>query len=167
MCFGSSYTNCSNDGFRHKCFPKSAHQRRRCTGEGIKAKVVVAYAKKLRKKFSSYLEEVPYVVDFEVHMSYGVSRKVGDKTILVENRRLVNACNAKISYATEKYIFENENMARTCVLVSINGKIAGAFSVFDLVKLWIKQCYIKMPMIEGLSMANLMSIAIKDTLRMI
>lgn len=94
----------------------------------------MAHAKNLRKKFGSCPEEVPDVVDFEVHMGAGVSGKVGDKTVLVGNRRLMNACNVKISSAAEKYISENENLARTCVLVSINGKIAGAFSVSDPVK---------------------------------
>ncbi|CAK8560201.1 unnamed protein product [Lathyrus sativus] len=98
------------------------------------AKAVVAHAKNLRKKFGSCPEEVPDVVDFEVHMGAGVSGKVGDRTVLVGNRRLMNACNVKISSAAEKYISENENLARTCVLVSINGKIAGAFSVSDPVK---------------------------------
>ncbi|CAI8608191.1 unnamed protein product [Vicia faba] len=98
------------------------------------AKAVVAHAKNLRKKSGSCPEEVPDVVDFEVHMGAGVSGKVGDRTVLVGNRRLMNAFNVTISSAAEKYISENENLARTCVLVSINGKIAGAFSVSDPVK---------------------------------
>lgn len=98
------------------------------------AKAVVAHAKKLRKNFGSCPEEVPDVVDFEVHMGAGVSGKVGDRTVLVGNKRLMHACNVKISSEAEKYISENETLARTCVLVSINGKIAGAFSVSDPVK---------------------------------
>lgn len=98
------------------------------------AKAVVAHAKKLRKNFGSCPEEVPDVVDFEVHMGAGVSGKVGDRTVLVGNKRLMHACNVKISSEAEKYISENEILARTCVLVSINGKIAGAFSVSDPVK---------------------------------
>lgn len=98
------------------------------------AKAVVAHAKKLRKNFGSCTEEVPDVVDFEVHMGAGVSGKVGDRTVLVGNRRLMHACNVQISSEAEKYISENEILARTCVLVSIDGKIAGAFSVTDPVK---------------------------------
>lgn len=98
------------------------------------AKAVVAHAKKLRKNFGSCPEEVPDVIDFEVHMGAGVSGKVGDRTVLVGNKRLMHACNVKISSEAEKYISENEILARTCVLVSINGKIAGAFSVSDPVK---------------------------------
>ncbi|GAU30774.1 hypothetical protein TSUD_355000 [Trifolium subterraneum] len=98
------------------------------------AKAVVAHAKKLRKNFGSCPEEVPDVVDFEVHMGAGVSGKVGDRTVLVGNKRLMHACNVKISSEAEKYISQNEILARTCVLVSIDGKIAGAFSVSDPVK---------------------------------
>lgn len=94
----------------------------------------MAHAKKLRKKFGSATEEVPDVDDFEVHMGAGVSGKVGDKTVLVGNKRLMHACNVQIYSEVEKYISENEILARTCVLVSINGKIAGAFSVSDPVK---------------------------------
>ncbi|XP_057451403.1 copper-transporting ATPase HMA4-like [Lotus japonicus] len=98
------------------------------------AKAVVTHAKSLRPKFGSCNEEVPDVNDFEVHMGAGVSGKVGDTTVLVGNKRLMHACNVPISSEVEKYISENEILARTCVLVSINGKIAGAFSVTDPVK---------------------------------
>ncbi|TKY68683.1 copper-transporting ATPase HMA5 [Spatholobus suberectus] len=98
------------------------------------AKAVVAHAKRLRQKFGSCPEEVPDVDDFEVHMGAGVSGKVGDRTVVVGNRRLMHACNIPICSEVEKYISENEILARTCVLVSIDGKIAGAFSVTDPVK---------------------------------
>ncbi|KAK7286834.1 hypothetical protein RJT34_22124 [Clitoria ternatea] len=98
------------------------------------AKAVVAHAKGLRQKFGSCTDEVPDVNDFEVHMGAGVSGKVGDRTVLVGNKRLMHACNVPICSEVEKYISENEILARTCVLVSIDGKIAGAFSVTDPVK---------------------------------
>ncbi|XP_061360466.1 copper-transporting ATPase HMA4-like [Gastrolobium bilobum] len=98
------------------------------------AKAVVAHAKKLRQKFGSCPEEVLDVKDFEVHMGAGVSGKVGDRTVVVGNKRLMHACNVPICSEVERYISENENLARTCVLVSIEGKIAGAFSVTDPVK---------------------------------
>ncbi|MCI23876.1 copper-transporting ATPase HMA5-like, partial [Trifolium medium] len=94
------------------------------------AKAVVAHAKKLRQSFvSSSNEQVQDVNDFEVHMGSGVSGKVKDKKVLVGNKRLMCAFNVPISSNVEKHISENEIMARTCVLVSIEGKIAGAFSV--------------------------------------
>ncbi|RZB60198.1 Copper-transporting ATPase HMA4 isoform B [Glycine soja] len=98
------------------------------------AKAVVAHAKRLRQKFGSCIEEVPDVDDFEVHMGAGVSGKVGDRTVVVGNKRLMHACNVPICSEVEKYISENEILARTCILVSIDGKIAGAFSVTDPVK---------------------------------
>ena len=72
--------------------------------------------------------------DFEVHVGAGVSGKVGDRTILVGNKRLMHACNVPLCSEAERYISENEILARTCVLVSIDGKIAGAFSVTDPLK---------------------------------
>ncbi|XP_020222994.1 copper-transporting ATPase HMA4 [Cajanus cajan] len=98
------------------------------------AKAVVAHAKRLRQKFGSSKEEVPDVDDFEVHMGAGVSGKVGDRIVVVGNKRLMHACSVPICSKVEKYISENEVLARTCVLVSIDGKIAGAFSVTDPVK---------------------------------
>ncbi|QCE04953.1 Cu2+-exporting ATPase [Vigna unguiculata] len=98
------------------------------------AKAVVVHAKRLRKKFGSSTEEVLDVDDFEVHMGAGVSGKVGDRTVVVGNKRLMHACNIPVGSQVEKYISENENLARTCILVSIDGKIAGAFCVTDPVK---------------------------------
>lgn len=51
--------------------------------------------------------------DFEVHMGAGVSGKVGDRTVVVGNRRLMHACNVPICSKVEKYISENEILART------------------------------------------------------
>lgn len=72
--------------------------------------------------------------DFEVHMGSGVSGKVKKKTVLVGNKRLMHAFNVPMSPVVETFLSENETLARTCVLVSIEGKIAGAFSVTDSVK---------------------------------
>ncbi|CAJ1929227.1 unnamed protein product [Sphenostylis stenocarpa] len=98
------------------------------------AKAVVVHAKRLRQKFGSSTDEVPDVNDFEVHMGAGVSGKVGDRKVVVGNKRLMHACNIPVGSKVEKYISENENLARTCILVSIDGKIAGAFCVTDPVK---------------------------------
>lgn len=73
----------------------------------------MAHAKRLRQKFGSCTEEVPDVDDFEVHMGAGVSGKVGDRTVVVGNRRLMHACNVPICSKVEKYISENEILART------------------------------------------------------
>ncbi|KAM2941928.1 hypothetical protein COP2_031100 [Malus domestica] len=42
--------------------------------------------------------------------------------------------NVQVGPEVDKYVSEHENLARTCVLVSIDGKIAGSFAVTDPVK---------------------------------
>ncbi|XP_031256938.1 copper-transporting ATPase HMA4-like [Pistacia vera] len=98
------------------------------------AKAVVKHAKKLRQKFGSHTEQVTEAKDFEVHTGAGVSGKVGDKTVLVGNKRLMRTFHVPVESAVEDYISENEQLARTCVLVAIEGKVAGAFAVTDPVK---------------------------------
>ncbi|KAK9273717.1 hypothetical protein L1049_018527 [Liquidambar formosana] len=96
------------------------------------AKAVVEHAKKLRHK--SHTEHVPEAKDFEVHPGTGVSGKVGDKMVLAGNKRLMQAFSIPIEREVECYISENEELARTCVLVAIQGRVAGAFAVTDPVK---------------------------------
>lgn len=74
------------------------------------------------------------VVDFEVHPGAGVGCKVGDRTVLVGNKRLMKLSNVPINSEVENYFSDNEKLARTCVIVSIDGKVAGAFAVTDPVK---------------------------------
>ncbi|KAI6669541.1 hypothetical protein NL676_004426 [Syzygium grande] len=98
------------------------------------AKAVMEHAKRLRKKFGSSTDHNAEVKDFEVHPGAGVSGKVGEKVVLVGNRKLMQAFNVAIGREVQDYISENEQMARSCVLVAIDGKIAGAFAVTDPVK---------------------------------
>uniref|UniRef100_A0A5B6ZU48 P-type Cu(+) transporter n=1 Tax=Davidia involucrata TaxID=16924 RepID=A0A5B6ZU48_DAVIN len=98
------------------------------------AKSVVEHAKMLRQKHGSPPEHVPEAKDFEVHPGAGVSGKVGDKLVLVGNKRLMRAFNIPIGPEVEDYISETEQLARTCALVAIDGKVAGAFAVTDPVK---------------------------------
>ncbi|XP_012089975.1 copper-transporting ATPase HMA4 isoform X2 [Jatropha curcas] len=98
------------------------------------AKAVVEHAKRLRQNIGAKSEHITEVKDFEVHTGAGVTGKVGDRMVLVGNRRLMQACNVMVGPEVENYIAENEQLARTCVLVSIDGKIAGAFAVTDPVK---------------------------------
>lgn len=69
-----------------------------------------------------------------MHTGAGVIGKVGEKVVAVGNRRLMQAFNATVGRKVEDYISENERLARTCVLVAIDGKVAGAFAVTDPVK---------------------------------
>ncbi|KAJ7947541.1 Copper-transporting ATPase [Quillaja saponaria] len=99
------------------------------------AKAFVEHARKLhQQKFESHTKAVSEVMDFEVHLGAGVGGKVGDRKVLVGNKRLMHASNVPIRPEVERYISQNECRARTCVLVSIDGAVAGAFSVSDPVK---------------------------------
>ncbi|KAL3718646.1 hypothetical protein ACJRO7_003725 [Eucalyptus globulus] len=98
------------------------------------AKAVMEHAKRLRKKFGSSTDHNAEVKDFEVHPGAGVSGKVGEKVVLVGNRKLMQASNVAIGHEVQDYLSENEQMARSCVLVAIDRKIAGAFAVTDPVK---------------------------------
>lgn len=98
------------------------------------AKAVVDHAKKLRLKHGAENEYHPEIEDFEVHIGAGVSGKVGGRKILVGNRRLMHAFNFPVSSEVDNYISEHEHLARTCVLVAVDEKIAGAFAVTDPVK---------------------------------
>ncbi|KAI3959938.1 hypothetical protein MKX01_030229 [Papaver californicum] len=98
------------------------------------AKAVVQHAKKLHQMYASNLEHITEVNDFEVHAGYGISGKVGDKVVLVGNKRLMVSRNVPISSEVEDYMSESEQLARTCVLVAINGMVSGAFAVTDPVK---------------------------------
>ena len=70
-------------------------------------KAVVEHAKWLWQKHGSSREQVTEVRDFEVHPGTGVSGKVGDRRVLVGNKRLMNAFNVSVGYEVESYIFEN------------------------------------------------------------
>lgn len=98
------------------------------------AKSVVGHAKSLRQTFGSSLDHVEDAKDFEVHPGAGVSGKVCEKMVLVGNKRLMQACNVPISQEVEDYVSGAEKLARTCVLVAIDGRVSGAFAVTDPVK---------------------------------
>lgn len=92
------------------------------------------HAKRLCQKYGSQNEHFTDIKDFEVHPGAGVSGKVGDRTILVGNKRLMRLFDVPLGHEVDDYVTENEQLARTCVLVSIDGKPAGAFAVTDPVK---------------------------------
>ncbi|OVA10248.1 Cation-transporting P-type ATPase [Macleaya cordata] len=98
------------------------------------AKAVVQHAKKLRQQYGSNSEYIAEAQDFEVHPGSGVSGKVGDKVVLVGNKRLMQACNVSVGPEVEDYMSESEQLARTCVLVAVDGMVAGALAVTDPVK---------------------------------
>ncbi|GFZ18179.1 heavy metal atpase 5 [Actinidia rufa] len=72
--------------------------------------------------------------DFEVHPGAGVSGKVGDKRVLVGNKRLMWTFNVPIDPEVENHISDTEKLAHICVIVAIDGRVAGSFAVTDPVK---------------------------------
>ncbi|KAJ8770165.1 hypothetical protein K2173_011500 [Erythroxylum novogranatense] len=98
------------------------------------AKAVIEHAKKLCPKIGSNGEHHTEAKDFEVHAGAGVSAKVDDRIVLVGNKRLMRAFSVTLERDVERYIAENEQLARTCVLVAIDERVTGAFAVTDPVK---------------------------------
>ncbi|KAL3647588.1 Copper-transporting ATPase hma4 [Castilleja foliolosa] len=98
------------------------------------AKAVVEHAKMLLKKHGSHNDQFTEVKDFKVHPGAGVSGKIRERDILVGNKRLMQLFNVPLGSEVDKYVTENERLARTCALVAIEGKAAGAFAVTDPVK---------------------------------
>lgn len=98
------------------------------------AKAVVEHARMLRQKHGSRNDQFIEVKDFKVHPGAGVGGKVGEREILVGNRRLMQMFDVPVGTEVDTYVSENEHLARTCVLVAVEGTIAGAFAVTDPVK---------------------------------
>ncbi|GLU24136.1 hypothetical protein SLE2022_400930 [Rubroshorea leprosula] len=98
------------------------------------AKAVVEHARKLSQGSGSNAECFAEAREFKVHLGAGVSGKVGDKMVLVGNKRLMKTYDIPVDSEVENYISENEQLARTSVLVAIDGKVAGAIAVTDPVK---------------------------------
>ncbi|KAG5517584.1 hypothetical protein RHGRI_038101 [Rhododendron griersonianum] len=98
------------------------------------AKAVLEHAKKIRQKYGSRTVHIKEVKDFEVHPGSGVGGKVGERRVFVGNKRLMRSFNVSIGPEVDNYISDTEQLAHTCVLVAIDQKVAGAFSVTDPVK---------------------------------
>lgn len=98
------------------------------------AKAVVEHAKKLQQQYGLHTEHITEVKDFEVYPGSGVGGDVGGKMVLVGNRRLMQAHDIPVNSKVEDYMSESEQLARTCVLVAVDGMVSGAFAVSDPVK---------------------------------
>lgn len=85
----------------------------------------------MRKKFGSRTERLKRVENFEVFPGAGVGGKVDKIPVLVGNRRLLQAHNIAVGPQVDRYVVENERLAQTCILVAINGRVAGGFGVTD------------------------------------
>ena len=73
--------------------------------------------------------------EFQALPRKGVCGIVLAKEILVGNRRLMLDLDINLTLEVEEHLLETEQLARTCVLVSIDKKIECAFVVLDPVKL--------------------------------
>nr|XP_043623311.1 copper-transporting ATPase HMA4-like [Erigeron canadensis] len=98
------------------------------------AKAIVEYAKNRLHNNKTQTTNSSLVKDFKVHPGAGVECKLAAKMVLVGNKRLMRSFNILISPEAETYFSHNENLARTCVLFAIDGKIVGAVAVTDPVK---------------------------------
>lgn len=132
------------------------------------AKAVVEHVKRRRQKYGSQTEHVTEVKDFEVHTGAGVAGKVGEAIVLVGNKRLMRSCSIPVGPEVEDYISKNEQDARTCVLVAIDGKVAGAFAVSDPVKpdarrviTFLRSMSISSIMVTGDNLATAKAIALE------
>ncbi|KAJ0989757.1 hypothetical protein J5N97_008113 [Dioscorea zingiberensis] len=98
------------------------------------AKAVLAYTKKLHEQYGIHSDHTLEPKDFEVHPGAGVSAKVGDRTVLVGNKRLMLASQVPIAPEVQEYVSDTEHLARTCVLIAVDGVLCGAFAVSDPLK---------------------------------
>ncbi|KAI3822873.1 hypothetical protein L1987_10472 [Smallanthus sonchifolius] len=94
------------------------------------AKAVVEHAKNRLPNHKTQPSNGSTVKDFEVHPGAGVGCKVGAKTVLIGNKRLMRSFNIPIGLEAENYLLDNEKLA----LVAIDNKIVGAVAVTDPVK---------------------------------
>ncbi|XP_022148856.1 copper-transporting ATPase HMA4-like [Momordica charantia] len=96
------------------------------------ANAVVQHAKKVQQKYGFSAERPGHVENFAVFPGTGVGGKVDSKFLaLVGNRRLMRANNIRMGTEVDRYIADNEHKAQTCILVAINGRVAGGFGVND------------------------------------
>ncbi|XP_073001087.1 copper-transporting ATPase HMA4-like isoform X1 [Typha latifolia] len=98
------------------------------------AKAVVEQAKKLHQQYGLKNSHMAELENFEVHPGAGVSANIGDKLVLVGNKKLMLAFQAQISPEVQEFVSDTEHLARTCVLVAVDGVICGAFAVSDPLK---------------------------------
>lgn len=74
------------------------------------------------------------IKDFEVHAGAGVNTKIGTRSVLVGNKKLMHLFHIPIKHEIEDFVYNMEQLARTCVLVAIDGEICGALAVSDPLK---------------------------------
>ncbi|CAN1263723.1 Copper-transporting ATPase HMA4 [Linum perenne] len=99
------------------------------------AKSIVAHAKRFRQKIGSNADQIPEVKDFEVHTGAGVSGKVGDKFILVGNRRLMHTYEVTIGLEVpeaQRVILYLRSMGITSIMVTGDNSATAAAIARDV-----------------------------------
>lgn len=92
-------------------------------------------AKAIVKKASSVNEsDITPPEESEIITGQGVKAKIGNKTILVGNRKLMIENHMLVSEATEKYVRNEESDGQTVVLVSDSEGIIGIISIADTIR---------------------------------
>ncbi|MEX1008128.1 MAG: heavy metal translocating P-type ATPase [Acidimicrobiia bacterium] len=77
---------------------------------------------------------VPDPTGFEAITGYGVRVAVGDREVLVGNRRLLSSRGIEPSAAVEATLVEMESMGKTAMLVVVDGALSGVIAVADTLK---------------------------------
>ncbi|KAJ1703455.1 hypothetical protein LUZ63_003234 [Rhynchospora breviuscula] len=100
------------------------------------SRAIVDYAKALHQQYGLSNNDFSTLgtKDFEVHTGAGVSTKIGTRSVLVGNKKLMHLFHIPIQHEIEEFVSNAEQLARTCVLVAIDGKICGAFAISDPLK---------------------------------
>ncbi|CAL9111875.1 unnamed protein product [Musa textilis] len=98
------------------------------------AKAVIEHSKKLHQQYGFSDDHLLEAKDFEVHPGAGVGASIGGKRVLVGNKRLMLAFQVSVSPEIQDYVSDMEHLARTCILVAVDGVICGAFAVSDPLK---------------------------------
>lgn len=95
------------------------------------AKAIVAYSRRINGEHSS---EGYQVHEFEAIPGQGVRALVDGRSILVGNMRLMKEAQIEISLEVEEHLHETETLARTGVMIAMDGEIVGVVSIADPVK---------------------------------
>ncbi|XP_024986434.1 probable copper-transporting ATPase HMA5 [Cynara cardunculus var. scolymus] len=95
------------------------------------AKAIVEYAKKFRDEENPVWAEAQ---NFESITGHGVKAIVQNKEIIVGNKSLMLKKKIDISIDAEEMLTEIEGLARTGILVSIDGKLTGVLAISDPLK---------------------------------
>ena len=96
-------------------------------------KALVEYAKSLKEQ-NPHISWKQEVDNFESINGHGVSASIGDKSIVIGNKRLMEDLSIPIPLGVNELVGRSEDMARTTVLVSINNEIVGMIAISDPVK---------------------------------